>query len=224
MSANDICGTHNYKGLMKQAHWIGAGLLAAGLVAATPAVAGYCSTGTASEKIALGQVTFAGASADDCYGVGSGNINGNSGETWLNAAAWGAGWSYLDATDAAGATFMGLNFDFSATTGTGGTLTLNVTDTNGIAALNLPATLDVVVGLKGSTKYALWKFDNVALNAVQDGTFSIAFTNPGGKIPGLSHAVLFGRTSVLPVPEAHTYQMLLAGLGLVAFVARRRRS
>jgi hypothetical protein len=209
---------------MKQANWFAAGMLAAGVVVAAPAsAAGYCSAGTASEKIALGDVTFAGASADDCYGVGSGNINGTSGATWLNAADWGSGWSYLDATDAAGATFMGLNFDFSAATGTGGALTLNVTDTNGAAALNLPATMDIVVGLKGSTKYALWEFDNVALTAVQDGTFSIAFTNPGGKIPGLSHATLFGRASASPVPEAHTYQMLLAGLGLVAFVAQRRR-
>jgi hypothetical protein len=43
-------------------------------------------------------------------------------------------------------------------------------------------------------------------------------TNPGGFAPGPSISM-----SVTPIPEPETYAMLLAGLGLLGFAARRRR-
>ena len=206
---------------------MGAGLLVGGLVLAAPAwAAGYCSAGSATEGIAVGNITFEGANADDCYGVVGGNINGNAGEGVLDGVTWGSGWTYLDATDAASASFMGIDFVISATPGTAGSFTLTGTDTNGTAPLNLPAGFDFVVGLKGGNEYALWGFDDVIVTGVASGTFSIVFTNRGGNIPALSHMIVFGREAgggtISAVPEPRTYATLLAGLGLVGFAARRK--
>lgn len=211
----------------KRVQALGAGLLAGSLLLAAPAwAAGYCSAGMATEGIAVGDITFQSASADDCYGVVGGNLNGNAGEAVLNGMTWGSGWTYLDATDAAGASFMGIDFVISAGGGSEGSFTLTGTDTNGTAPLNLPAAFDFVVGLKGGNEYALWGFDNVMVTGVQSGTFSIVFTNQGGNIPALSHMIVFGREAgggtISAVPEPRTYAMLLAGLGLVGFAARRK--
>lgn len=215
---------------MKQAkkyHALGAGLMVAGLLLATPVMAaGYCSAGTATEGIALTNLTIEGVGANDCFGVVAGNINGNAGVGVVNGMDWGKDWTYLDATDAASATFMGLDFVLLASSGSTGSFILTGTDTNGTAPLNLPVVFDLVVGLKGGNEYALWGFDNVVINGAENGTFSIAFTNGGGKIPALSHMIVFGREggggAIAAIPEADTSMMLLAGLGLVGFAARRR--
>jgi hypothetical protein len=211
----------------KRVKALGAGLLAGGMVLVAPAwAAGYCSAGMATEGIAVGNITFEGASADDCFGVVGGNLTGNAGETVLNGMTWGAGWTYLDATDAPSASFMGIDFVISATPGSTGSFTLIGIDTNGTAPLNLPAAFDFAVGLKGGNEYALWGFDNVMVTGVDNGTFSIVFTNRGGSIPELSHMIVFGREgkggAISAVPEADTAVMLLAGLGLIGFAARRK--
>jgi PEP-CTERM motif len=222
-----------YKGFnMKQGTMyqvLSAGLIAGGLVLATPALAaGYCSAGMATEGIAVDNITFEGASSDDCYGVASGNINGNTGTSILNGMNWGTGWTYLDATDASSARFMGLDFTVSATAGTAGSWTLTGIDTNGMAPLNLPASFDFTVGMKAGEEYALWGFDNVVVDGADSGSFSIVFTNKGGAHPELSHLTVFGRESgggsIAAIPEANTYAMLLAGLGLVGFATRRKSS
>lgn len=153
-----------------------------------------------------------------------------AGSTEINALNWGTGWTFLEDTDTAGAgpVFLGLKFTLTASATTSGTWILTGIDTNGVAALNFPTGLDFVVALKGGSEYALWGFDNVVANGMDTGTFSIVFTNNGGQNPALSHMVLFGREagggSVSSVPEADTYAMLLAGLGLVGFAARRKLS
>jgi hypothetical protein len=200
-------------------------------VASQSHAAGYCNLGTATEGISTANMTFNAIAASDCYGVVAGNISGtgnggNDGPAQVNALLWGTGWTYLDSTDASGTTFMGLKFKVTATTGSSGSWTLTGTDTNGSAPLNFPTGLDFVIGLKGGTEYALWGFDNVTVDGSDTGTFSITFTNNGGNNPALSHLIVFGREasggSVTSVPEADTYAMLLAGLGLVGFAARRK--
>jgi len=66
----------------------------------------------------------------------------------------------------------------------------------------------------------------VVVDGSDSGTFSIVFTNKGGNNPDLSHLVVFGRESgggtISAIPEARTYAMLLAGLGLIGFAARRK--
>jgi hypothetical protein len=194
-------------------------------IASQAHAAGYCSGGTATEGISAGNMTFNSISADDCYGVVNGNIT-STGGAGLNAMNWGTGWTYFDATDESGATFMGLTFTVTATPASSGSWTLTGTDTNGGALLNFPTSLDFAVGLKGGNEYALWGFDNVVVDGSDSGTFSIVFTNNGGQNPALSHLIVFGRegatSSIMAVPEADTYAMLLAGLGLVGFAARRK--
>lgn len=193
--------------------------------------AGYCNLGMATEGISTANMTFNAIAASDCYGVVAGNISstgngGNDGPAEINAMAWGTGWTYLDSTDELGSTFMGLSFTVTETGSSSGTWTLTGTDTNGPSPLNLPTSLDFVVALKAGNEYALWGFDNAAVDGSDAGTFSIVFTNNGGQNPALSHLIVFGREagggSVTSVPEPETYAMLLAGLGLVGFAARRK--
>ncbi|MBT9568247.1 MAG: PEP-CTERM sorting domain-containing protein [Thiobacillus sp.] len=196
-------------------------LLLAGLMPSAQA-AGYCSLGAASEGIDAGDVTFNGVSASDCFGVVGDNITG-SGATVLNGMSWGDGWTYFDATDAAGASFLGMTFTTAATPGSSGSWTLAGIDANGVV---VPLTLDLVVGLKAGNEYALWGFDNVVVDGSGGGVFNVAFTNNGGTFPALSHLIVFGRDSgggsVSAIPEPDAYAMLLAGLGLVGFAVRRK--
>lgn len=188
---------------------------------------GYCFNNTASGGITSAGVTLNSMAAADCYGVVSGNINSAADLNGLSLS-WGSNWAYLDSTDASNATWMGLTFTASAPLNTGANWTLTGTDTNGTTPLNLPTALDLVVGLKAADRYALWGFDNVVVNSgANDGTFTIEFKNNGGQIPDLSHMIVFGREAdggtITMVPEAETYVMMLAGLGLVGFAAARRR-
>lgn len=201
-------------------------------VASQANAAGYCSAGMATEGISASNMTFNGISANDCYGVVSGNFTGSGahdGAPVLNAMDWGTGWTYLDSTDGnSGGPFMGLTFTVVAPLNTSGTWILTGTDTNGSAPLNFPTSLDLAVSLKGGNEYALWGFDNVVVDGSDTGTFSITFKNNGGQNPNLSHMTVFGREAssgtITPVPEPETYAMLLAGLGLVGFAARRKLS
>ncbi len=204
-------------GLAMQAH-------AAAPVLAAP---GYCFNNTATGGITTGGVTLNSMGADDCYGVVGGNINSAADLNGLGLT-WGTNWTYLDSTDGSSATWMGLKFTVSAPLSTGGNWTLTGSDTNGATPLNLPATLDLVVALKASDRYALWGFDDITVNSgANSGTFTIEFKNNGGQIPDLSHMTVFGREAsggtITMVPEAETYAMMLAGLGLVGFAAARRR-
>lgn len=52
------------------------------------------------------------------------------------------------------------------------------------------------------------------------GTYTMTFSNLGGDGVGM----LLDNVTVTAVPEPETYAMMLAGLGLLGFVARRRRT
>lgn len=194
--------------------------LAASAQAALP---GYCSTGTATEGIATDNMSFNSQMADDCYGVESGNIT-NGSASFLNGLNWGGGWTYLDATDEDGSTFMGLNFTVTAVEDTAGTWVLTGIDTNGTFPLNFPTTLDFAVGLKGGNEFAVWAFDNRLVDGDDAGTFSIVFTNNGGRVPDLSHMIVFAREGVsAPVPEPKDWTLMLAGLGLIGLMVGRAK-
>ena len=72
-------------------------------------------------------------------------------------------------------------------------------------------------GATGGSSSSISNF--IISNASDTFTLDVKGTNSGGSSSGYS-----GIISVSPVPEPETYAMLLAGLGLVAFTARRRKT
>lgn len=86
--------------------------------------------------------------------------------------------------------------------------------------------LDLTMAVHAANASGAWLFDNVALqaNTVQNGTFAIKWLNNGGKVPGFSNVTVFARdVNVSPVPEPETYAMMLAALGSIALLKRRKQ-
>jgi hypothetical protein len=84
--------------------------------------------------------------------------------------------------------------------------------------------LDLVFAMHAGGYSGSFLFDDLTLtaNQTQTGTWNIKWVNGGGSNPDYSNASLWVR-EVTPVPEADAYAMLLAGLGLIGTIARRRR-
>jgi hypothetical protein len=187
------------------------------------AAASYCGGGNA-DGLSLSDMTFNGALATDCYGV----VMGNDKLSAVNSLAWGNDWALLTKDESpVPATFMGIEFDLDSVGGKWGSWSLVARDVNGASLLDLPVELDVVAVLKASNRYAAYLFDDAVFDGTDGGTWSIAFQNQGGQIPKLSHMSFYVRIDEdggMPsaIPEAQTYAMMLVGLGLVGFMARRR--
>jgi hypothetical protein len=93
--------------------------------------------------------------------------------------------------------------------------------------------LDLAVAVHAGNASGAWLFDNLnlAANEAQIGTFAINWTNGGGQHPDFSNITLFARDvkvsagiPVSPVPEPESYAMMIAALGAMGFLARRKRS
>lgn len=202
-------------------------------LAAQPAFATtYCGAHPSNGTLAKADMEFNGLNASDCYGVAAGNDNAaaiNGLTAWQDPIG---DWALLAKTDpdsGVGAnTLSGIDFTLSASGDTAGTWTLSAFDSNGPAYANLPTFMDFVAVLKASNGFAAYFFDDVEVGAVNDGSWTIAFTNRGGQTPDLSHLSLYTRVGldggIPPIPEAQTYAMMLAGLGLVGWATRRRRT
>ena len=78
---------------------------------------------------------------------------------------------------------------------------------------------DVVVAVKQGDAFSLYFYDNVA--SLSSVTY-LGYGGTGILNAGVSHFTVYGN-SVPAIPEPETYALMLAGLGAIAFMARRRR-
>lgn len=198
-------------------------LCAAGLVAALAPASSFAAACTGSNvgTADTTDVTFAGAASDACVISGVNPQSGPNGDTSGFDGTFGTGWSLLAKLvgSAGSASLGGVNFDwtFAQTTTTLGTWTLTA-DQN--------VDLDLVFAIHASNRSGAFLFDDESLLAsqVNDGTWKIEWLNNGGNVPDFSNATLFARDITTPVPEPETFALMLAGLGMMGFMARRRKA
>ena len=121
-----------------------------------------------------------------------------------------------------------LTFTFDKTDGRHGSWTVANND------LKNKVQLDLVFAMHTGGGSAAWLFDNEVLGAgaKTGGNWTLNALNPGGKLSDYSNLTIFARdlgktafqVPTTPVPEPESYVMLLAGLGLVGFMSRRRKA
>jgi hypothetical protein len=190
----------------------------AALTGASVAQAAAC-TATAGFESFIGNastddVTLGGMDSSMCVLSGVNPSQGPNGNTSGFDGTFGGGWTLL--SKGAG----------SATVG-GVTFTLGFSQADGTWSLTTDqnATYDLVFAMHASDRSGAFLFDDHTsfASVTQNGTWSIEWLNNGGQVPGFSNINFFVRDVVTPVPEPETYALLLAGLGAIGLVARRRR-
>jgi hypothetical protein len=211
--------------------FLGTFLLAGLCTAGAPAMAiNLACTGVSVHTASRNDVTLDGDFADGCDISTVNPQQGPNGNSSGFSDNFGNGWSLLSkvagssvASATTTATFGGVDYkiSFTETPGSGtkkGTWTVNVSK---------PVTVDLVFALHAANRSGAFFFDNQALTSSplgNSGTWAINWYNNGNQVPGFSNLTIFARDQhVSAVPEPETYAMLLAGLGLAGFMARRRK-
>ena len=134
--------------------------------------------------------------------------------TSLTMSKTGGGLFDLSSFDGAG------TFNF----GEGSTFIPNQIDVTGVLAgggtVYQAFQIDKSTGSNGSLNFTSYAFSSSFTNLV-----SVRFSSSGSDQPDYNGFSVdnINATAVTAVPEAQTYAMLLAGLGMMGFVARRRR-
>ena len=196
--------------------------LAAGSLALAASAFGATTVGNTS----VDDVTLNGQNSD-AFAFASGwnphaGPNGDTSGFGTAFDAYGSGpWFVLDKYDLnTGFTNASvLKFGFAMTSGTTGTWSVQNTGAYGMV-------LDLVYAMHAGDGAAAFLFDNQAINAGQtlNGTWRIDwFTGANNANPDFSNLTLFAR-EVSAVPEPAGYAMLALGLGVVGWLARRRKA
>ncbi|WP_229509383.1 PEP-CTERM sorting domain-containing protein [Massilia sp. CCM 8734] len=205
------------------------------------ATGAHAANGSAG-KTSKSDVSLNGVSADAVDYAGSVNpqqgSNGNSSgfasdfalygskQGWTSIAAFG---SKADNGVAISTSKLGtsLTFTFDKTDGRHGSWTVANND------LKNNVKLDLVFAMHTGGGSSAWLFDDEVLGAGSktSGSWTLNALNPGGKLSDYSSLTIFARdlgktafqVPTTPVPEPESYAMLLAGLGLIGFMSRRRK-
>jgi hypothetical protein len=207
-------------------------LLCAIMLVASPAFAGPVHTKPPVPAVVLvsaSDVTLDGASADEFLSLGTLNPQGNQGDAAITAA-FGGDWSAVGAyagdaaTTAHGQTPSVLDFEFSLANDKGGSW--SVTNTS----LTENLTFDLVFAMHAGHAGGAWLFDGVSILAGEtlDGAWIQRMLNGGGNAAGFSNVTFFVRAAdaippIVTVPEPATLGSLMLGLGMLGFMARRRK-
>ena len=128
--------------------------------------------------------------------------------------------AYIASTFGSGYTVSGSSDD----AGTFGPFTSNPTGTTGTLTFDSSIDGAFVLALKAADQFSLFYYDGAgpAISSINFSTLGVAVNSSG--IPnGLSHATLYAGPMTPPVPEPETYALMLGGLGLVGWMARRRQ-
>lgn len=180
----------------------------AGCLMSAPVMAADCSfysAGVSNTVLNTTNVVLNSANADDCAGhYDTGSADLATAASFANTSSLfsttGTGsWQGAAKDDVAGFTLgsTGLKFELVNVVGVGatsGSFTLKVTDTNGAAAANLPATMDIMIMLsRGANVNDFYLFDNELVSTGNAGLFTVGFTNANGNLQNLSHIDVFVR-------------------------------
>ena len=195
--------------------------LATASLFSTAANAAAC-TGVNVGTSSTGDFTLGGADSSACVISGVNPDQGpNGNSSGFSPDPFGTGWTLLAKLNSGSSptTLDGVSFAWSITGASAGS-----TSGTWSFGADQAVKLDLVLAMHASNHSGAFLFEDVVLDAnlAQDGTWQIKWLNNGGQVPGYSNASLWVR-DVTPVPEPETYALMLAGLGAVGLVARRRR-
>jgi len=227
--------------------FVGAALAAMTSMASAAAV--YCSGGSA--PLNEDDIKIGGVEATDCYGhVAKSDLpgNGNSPQNVVdyvnvNTIFPTGSWNWVtrsnaDGSGSASQDFGGFSFALTGLTNTPtGSFTLTLTDLDPGAPPALPLMLDLVLTLKSSTLTDFYFFDDLVLNAVNSGVYSVSIMNTNGMAQGLSDITVMARDlrdvevcaptdptcNPTRIPEPGSLALVLAALAAGSAAGLRRR-
>lgn len=192
---------------MKLSRTLLSAAVAAGLTAASGLA--FATDPAADGNWACANVTFSSAAAD-CYGSISPPPNDSIAS--INSIISGEGWAIAPVTTQAKDENSGVGSSVSIIDGVG-------TSSSGEGYVTFASALSdpFVLVLKLGNGWSAFLFDGIAAGNL---TFDLNQPNVTTGL-GLSHATVYGAVPAVPEPE--TYALMLAGLGVVGFMARRRK-